>query len=105
MRPFDGNAAQLLLELGGAAGVIDVAVREEDLFGRDAGLGDAGLDPIEVAAGVDDGALLALLVPQQRAVLLERVTGTMAAFRGMGRLPTLGCALLAPGPGPSPARR
>lgn len=80
MRAFDRHG-QILLQLGRAAGVVDVAVREQDLLDRDAGLGDGGPDAVEVAAGIDDGGALRVLVPQQRAVLLERGDGD---DRGLG---------------------
>ena len=91
MRPFDGNAAELLLQFGGAAGVVEVAMREQDLLGRHARLLDAGLDALEIAAGIDHGAPLGRLVPQQRAVLLERRDGNDGGFERHGELVSRGC--------------
>ena len=79
--PSMGIAAELLLQLGGAAGMIDVAVGEQDLLDRHADLGDRRLDAVEVAARVDHRALLGLLVPEQRAVLLERRDGHDGGFQ------------------------
>jgi hypothetical protein len=64
--------------------MVDVAMRQQDLLHRHAGLLDAGLDSIEVAAGIDHNAVLARLVPQQRAVLLERRDGNDGGFEGHG---------------------
>jgi len=82
VRPLDGDAAELLLELGRARGVIDVAVSEEDLLHRHAGFGDGRLDAVEVAAGVHHRAALAGLVPDQGAVLLERRDGDDRGLQG-----------------------
>jgi hypothetical protein len=71
MRSLDRHP-ELLLERGGPAGVIDVAVREQDLLDRDARLRDPLLDAVEVAAGIDDSAPLRRLAPNDGAVLLER---------------------------------
>jgi len=55
--------------------VVDVAVSEDDLLHRDAALLDGIEDARHFTAGVDDGTHLALVVPDQRAVLLERCDG------------------------------
>jgi hypothetical protein len=68
---LDGDAAELFLKLRGAAGVVQMAVGEPDALDGDSGLGDGGEDTIDVAAGIDDDRLLAGVVPQDRAVLLE----------------------------------
>ena len=72
VRALDWNAAEPLLQFGGAGSVVDVPVGQQDLAHLDPGLLDADLDLVEVAAGIGHGALLRCLVPQQRAVLLER---------------------------------
>jgi hypothetical protein len=64
-----------LLEVGGAAGVVDMAVGEQDLLGPDAELLDGGEDLPNIAPRVDDGRADGLLVPEDRAVLLERGDG------------------------------
>src|SRR5437763_1824659 len=55
--------------------MVDMAVREPDLFNRDPGLFDRGFDPRHVAAGVDHDGLLGRLVPEDGAVLLEQRHG------------------------------
>ena len=70
VRAFDGNA-ELLPQLGRSAGMVDVAMGEQDLLDRDAALADGIEDRGHVAAGIDDGAHLSRLVEDQRAVLLE----------------------------------
>src|SRR5262249_57774626 len=59
----------------GGRGVVDMAVREQDLGDLDALLGDRRLQPIEVAARIDGGALHGFVTPSDRAVLLERGDG------------------------------
>src|SRR5262249_41140769 len=49
-----------------------MAVGQPDLLHRDAVLFDRMLDLVEVAAGINHGATLAPLRPQNRAVLLKR---------------------------------
>src|SRR5262245_47663664 len=84
MRAFYRHA-ELLLELGRAAGVVNVAMGQQDLLDLQAELADSGLDAIEVAAGIHHGALLAVLVPEQRTVLLERRDGDDGSFQGHRR--------------------
>jgi hypothetical protein len=48
------------------------AVGQEDALDRDAGLSERVADAVKVAARIDHHAALYLVVPQQRAVLLER---------------------------------
>src|SRR5215470_4228081 len=49
MWALDRYAPQLLLRFGGAAGVVDVAVGQDDLVDHKARLFDAGLDPLQIA--------------------------------------------------------
>ena len=55
MRTFDRDA-ELVRELGGAAGMIDMAVGEQDLLDRDPRLVDRLEDRVDIAARIDDGA-------------------------------------------------
>ncbi len=57
-----------------------MAMCEENLFNRQANFRDRRLNLSEVSARIDDGACFRRLVPDQRAILLESVTGMMAAF-------------------------
>ena len=59
----------------GAAGMIDVAVGQQDALDRDAELAHRVEDPIDVAAGIDHRAPLAGIVEDDRAVLQERGDG------------------------------
>ena len=52
--------------------MVDVAVGEQDLLDRHAGLGRRRLQPVEVAAGIDERAAHRLGAPQQGAILLQR---------------------------------
>src|SRR5262249_40434967 len=81
VRTLDGDAAELLLQFGGAGSVIDVPVGEQDLVDPDAGLFYAGLDAVEITTGIDDGARFGCLVPQQGAVLLKRCDGNDGGFK------------------------
>ena len=55
-----------------AAGVIDVAVGQQNFLNPCARLGNCALDDIEIPAWIDNGASLAHLIPNDRAILLER---------------------------------
>ena len=57
------------------AGMIDMAVRQQDLLDRDAGLRDRRLDARQVAAGIDHRRLHRRGAPDERAILLERRDG------------------------------
>src|SRR4051794_3260706 len=74
VRALDRHA-EPLLELGRAAGVIDMAMGQKNLLGRDAGLLDRGKDAREIAARIDDRGAVARVAPEDRAVLLERRHG------------------------------
>src|SRR5882757_1196340 len=63
---------QRIAQLGGAADMVDMAMRQPDLFDGDAGLLDRGLDLVDVAAGVDHYGLFGRLVPDDGAILLEQ---------------------------------
>ena len=52
MRPFDRNA-QFLRQRNGLATMIDMAVRDQDLFKLDALLRQRRFQPGQVAAGID----------------------------------------------------
>src|SRR6476659_6521653 len=53
VRTLDRHATQLFLQCSSAAGVIDVAVREDDLVDLKPRLIKAGLDAIKVTTGID----------------------------------------------------
>ena len=71
VRPLDGDA-EPLLQLGGAAGMVDMAMRQQDLLDLDALRVDRGLDPIQITSGIDHSADLGGVVPNQGTILLER---------------------------------
>ncbi len=76
-RPLDRHRPALRGRQGGAqfvgaAGMVDMAVRQQDLLRRHAQLGQRFLDPAHVAAGINHRAEAGFLVPQDGAVLLER---------------------------------
>src|SRR4051812_19300251 len=64
--------AEFLGEYAGAPTMVDMAVGQQDLLDRDAGLSGGGVEARQVAAGVDERAAHGRCAPQQRAVLLER---------------------------------
>ncbi len=70
VRAFDGNA-HLLGKDSGLAAMVHVAVSDEDLLQRHSGLLQRLLEPVEIAAGIDQRALHRFRAPDQRAVLLE----------------------------------
>ena len=72
VRPLDRHVAQPFAQFIGAAGMIQMAVGQPDALNRHAGLLDRPHDPIHVAAGIHHDRLLAGIIPQHRAVLLER---------------------------------
>ena len=67
----DHRDPQRLAQLVGAAGMVDMAVGNPDLLQRDAVFADDLQDHLDVTAGVDDDALLAVHIEENRAVLLE----------------------------------
>src|ERR1700674_1051968 len=72
VRPLDRHVttrAETLLELGGAAGVIDMTMGEPDLIDAHTGLRDRILDPRQIASRVDHGRAPGRLAPQDGAVL------------------------------------
>ena len=60
-----------LRQLGGAANVINVPMRNENSFDRDRLCQRNRQQPIDIPAGVDDRCTMRLVTPQQRAVLLN----------------------------------
>src|SRR5207302_928435 len=71
VRPLDWDA-KLLGKYAGAAAMIDVAVRQQDLLDRHSRLRHRRLEPRQVAAGIDEGAAHRRGAPQQGAILLQR---------------------------------
>ena len=71
MRAFDLDA-ELGAQFISPAGVIDVAVGQQDFFDCDARLLDGVGNGIEIATGIDDRADFRGFIPDQRAVLLKR---------------------------------
>ena len=64
-------ASQRVSQAGGTPRVIEMAVGQDYLFDLRPGLIDRGQDAIHVATGIDHHAGLAVVVPQDRTVLLE----------------------------------
>ena len=71
VRALDRDA-QLFGENPGSPAMIDVAVGQQDLLERHAGLVGRGLEPGQVAARIDERAAHCRGAPQQGAVLLQR---------------------------------
>jgi len=67
----DDGQAQLLGQIGRATAVVQMPVRHPDLFELEAQLLDRVEQHIQITAGVDDGGLHRLVVPDERAVLLK----------------------------------
>ena len=74
MRAFD-RYAQLFGQNSGLPAVIEVPMRDEQLFNRHAALLNRGLQPVEIATRIDQRALHRFGAPDQRAILLERGDG------------------------------
>ena len=70
VRPLDRHAERLC-EFRRRAGMVEMAMGEQDALHRHPGLADRRLDAVGIAAGVDHHALLRLVVPDEGAVLLE----------------------------------
>src|SRR6185312_4617406 len=70
-----GTGGEGLGQLGGAAGVVEVTVGQQDALDGDALLVDGGQNALHVAARVDNEGLARPFIPQNRAVLLERGDG------------------------------
>src|SRR5690606_23395326 len=71
VRP-DDRQRETARELGRAAGMVDVRMREQDLLELHILVAYRGEDPVEVAARVDDRAGLRALAPDEGAVLRKR---------------------------------
>src|SRR5690606_14878002 len=80
VRAFDGDA-EPLAQFVSAAGMVDMAVGEEDLLDLEADFADDLDDARHVAAGVEHDSLHAVLVIHQRAVLLQRRDGQDGGFQ------------------------
>ncbi len=74
VRPDDGQV-EPARQLARAAGVIDMRMREPDLLELEAELFNVRKQSVKIAAGINDRGLLAVLVPDQGAVLLKRGDG------------------------------
>lgn len=70
LRPFNGYL-EASRQIGGATRVVNMSMGDEDLFDADAPLVDLGNQSIDVSTGIDNGAALACLIPEQRTVLSE----------------------------------
>ena len=85
VRPFDRHAELVAEDLGRAA-MVDMAVGEEDLLDLHLVLRRRRLQPVEVAAGIGEGALHRLGAPEEGGVLLERRDGHDDGLEGrLGR--------------------
>jgi hypothetical protein len=71
VRPNDGQI-QIARQEGRSACVINVRMGEPNLLEFQTPLLDLRQDQIQVAAWIDHGRLLSLIVPNQGAILLER---------------------------------
>ena len=96
MRPLDRRAG-LARQFGGGADVIDMAVREQDLFDRRAGFGERGLDARQVAAGVHDRRAIGFRADDDRAILFERGDGHDCELEGRHEDPSGWTARIASG--------
>ena len=70
MRPLDSHAG-LRRQRAHPAGMVDVAVSDEDLGQHQLFLLEKFEDAIDIAAGVDDRRLAGLFAPENSAILLE----------------------------------
>lgn len=70
MRPFDRHRATFC-QGRHAAGVIDMAVRHQNLGQRQVFIAQHLHDAVDVAAGVNHGRLTSLFAPENSAVLIE----------------------------------
>ena len=71
VRPLDGDA-ELFLEVGRRADMVDMPMGYQNAFDLHLGFGDRALDIRKVAARIDDRAPVVRLVPDERAILLKR---------------------------------
>jgi hypothetical protein len=68
----NGAVSQPLLQLGGAAGMVQMAMGEQNAVDRDPERRDPLQDPVNIAARVDHHAAPGLAVAEDGAVLLDR---------------------------------
>jgi len=83
VRPFDRNA-KVAGEVPGSRRVIEMAMRQQNLLDGHADLRRRLLDPFEVAARIAHGAAHVFVIPQKRAVLLERCDGENGGLQAHG---------------------
>ena len=72
VRAFQRRTVDGVLQGRGTPGMIEVAMREQDALDRQAELGDGAEDGGHVPAGVHDEGGLGGVIPDERAVLLQR---------------------------------
>ena len=75
------HGGSLTAQIGDGAGMIEMSVRNQDLLERDPLLLHDAEHAVEIAAGIDDGALHGFVAPQNRAVLGERRDGDGGGFQ------------------------
>ena len=84
MRPDDGQA-QALGQVLRSRRMVHMGMGNPDLFERHAQTFGCCNQKIQIAAGIDDGRLVGLVAPNNRAVLLERGNGdSFVVEHGLG---------------------
>src|SRR5512132_117086 len=71
MRTLD-RQSPALREIGGPTGVIQMTVRQQDLFEEDAIVVGGTKDPLDIASGIDDRSAHRLGAPDNGTILYER---------------------------------
>ena len=74
MRTFDLDL-EPVAQFRRPARMIDMAMGEENLLDRNLRLFDGLHDRIDISAGIDHGADMGIVIPDQRTILLERGDG------------------------------
>jgi hypothetical protein len=70
VRPMD-RQLEVLRQIGGGGGMVDVGMGDPDLLQLQAELFHGGQNALSVSAWVDHGGLSGHVIPDQRAVLLK----------------------------------
>ncbi|MOA01408.1 hypothetical protein D3C78_1208160 [compost metagenome] len=70
MRP-DHRQRELFAQFVGAAGMVEMPVRQPDFLQRDAVFSHDLKNDVHIPAGINDDALLGVLIEQDGAILLE----------------------------------
>ena len=84
MRPLDGDT-EFPGEVSCGRGMVEMTMRQQDLLDCDPQFRGSLLDTVEISAGIADRSAHVVVVPEQRAVLLEGRDGKNSGLESHDR--------------------